>query len=52
MNGAGKGAGIVIPNALHWPGSLVCIDLKRENWTVTAGFRAACGQAWQQWGSW
>jgi len=42
---AGKGAGIVIPNALHWPGSLVCIDLKRENWTVTAGFRAACGQA-------
>lgn len=41
---AGKGAGVVIPNALHWPGSLVCIDLKRENWTVTAGYREACGQ--------
>lgn len=41
---AGKGTGVVIPNALHWPGSLVCIDLKRENWTVTAGYRQACGQ--------
>jgi type IV secretion system protein VirD4 len=41
---AGKGAGVVIPNALHWPGSMVCIDLKRENWTVTAGYREACGQ--------
>ena len=41
---AGKGAGVVIPNGLHWPGSLVCIDLKRENWTVTAGYRKACGQ--------
>ena len=41
---AGKGTGVVIPNALHWQGSLVCIDLKRENWTVTAGYRQACGQ--------
>lgn len=42
---AGKGTGIVVPNALNWPGSLVCVDIKRENWTVTAGFRASCGQA-------
>lgn len=42
---AGKGTGIVVPNALAWPGSLVCIDIKRENWTITAGFRAHCGQA-------
>ncbi|MEO8313371.1 MAG: type IV secretory system conjugative DNA transfer family protein [Pseudomonadota bacterium] len=42
---AGKGAGIVIPNALNWSGSLVCVDIKRENWTVTAGYRAAHGQA-------
>jgi type IV secretion system protein VirD4 len=41
---AGKGTGVVIPNALNWDGSLVCIDLKRENWTVTAGYRHACGQ--------
>jgi type IV secretion system protein VirD4 len=42
---AGKGTGVVIPNALNWPGSLVCIDIKRENWTITAGFRERCGQA-------
>jgi type IV secretion system protein VirD4 len=42
---AGKGTGIVVPNALNWPGSLVCVDIKRENWTITAGFRASCGQA-------
>jgi type IV secretion system protein VirD4 len=42
---AGKGVGVVIPNALSWSGSLVCVDIKRENWTVTAGYRAACGQA-------
>lgn len=42
---SGKGVGVVIPNALHWPGSLVAIDIKRENWTITAGYRAANGQA-------
>jgi type IV secretion system protein VirD4 len=41
---AGKGTGVVIPNALNWPGSLVCIDIKKENWTITAGYRARCGQ--------
>ena len=42
---AGKGVGVAVPNALHWPGSLVCLDMKRENWTITAGFRQRCGQA-------
>ena len=42
---AGKGTGVVIPNALSWPGSFVCLDIKRENWTITAGYRARCGQA-------
>src|SRR6202050_3765326 len=42
---AGKGTGVVVPNALNWPGSLVCVDIKRENWTITAGYRAACGHA-------
>jgi type IV secretion system protein VirD4 len=37
---AGKGAGVAVPNALNWPGSLVCMDMKRENWMITAGFRA------------
>ncbi|MGH8239670.1 MAG: type IV secretory system conjugative DNA transfer family protein, partial [Steroidobacteraceae bacterium] len=31
---SGKGVGVVVPNALNWPGSLVCIDIKRENWTL------------------
>ena len=42
---SGKGTGIVIPNLLTWPGSILCIDIKRENWVRTAGFRARCGQA-------
>ncbi len=41
---AGKGTGVVIPNLLNWPDSLICGDIKRENWTLTAGFRAASGQ--------
>lgn len=42
---SGKGVGVVVPNALNWPGSLVCIDIKKENWALTAGFRQDCGQA-------
>jgi type IV secretion system protein VirD4 len=42
---AGKGTGVVIPNLLNWPDSLICVDIKRENWTATAGFRQRCGQA-------
>jgi type IV secretion system protein VirD4 len=41
---SGKGVGVVIPNLLNWPGSVVCVDVKRENWAVTAGYRAAMGQ--------
>lgn len=37
---AGKGAGVVIPNLLEWPGSSVTLDVKQENWDNTAGFRA------------
>ena len=40
-----KGVAQVIPNLLNWPGSVVCTDIKRENWTKTAGFRARHGQA-------
>ena len=41
---AGKGTGVVVPNLLNWPDSVICIDIKRENWTLTAGFRQASGQ--------
>lgn len=39
-----KGTAIVIPNLLTWPGSVVCLDLKIENWTISAGYRQRCGQ--------
>ena len=41
---SGKGVGVVVPNLLNWPGSVVCVDVKRENWATTAGFRSAMGQ--------
>ncbi len=40
----GKGVGVVIPNLLTWPGSVVVLDIKRENFTATAGYRAEAGQ--------
>ncbi|WP_342706064.1 type IV secretory system conjugative DNA transfer family protein [Burkholderia arboris] len=40
---SGKGVGIVIPNLLSYPDSVVVLDIKRENYAVTAGFRRACG---------
>lgn len=41
----GKGVGVVIPNLLAWPASVVVLDIKRENFSATAGFRAEAGQA-------
>ena len=40
----GKGVGVVIPNLLAWPDSVVVLDIKRENFNATAGFRAEAGQ--------
>ncbi|REC93331.1 type IV secretory system conjugative DNA transfer family protein [Kushneria indalinina] len=39
--GAGKGVGFVIPNLLMYPHSCVVMDPKKENWSITAGFRSA-----------
>jgi type IV secretion system protein VirD4 len=41
---AGKGVGVVVPNLLNFPGSVIVIDIKRENWEITAGFRQKHGQ--------
>ena len=41
---SGKGVGVVIPNLLSWSSSAVVLDIKRENYDATAGFRAAHGQ--------
>lgn len=42
---SGKGVSIVVPNCLNWPGSLICNDVKLENYRLTAGYRRAAGQA-------
>ncbi|PLZ00425.1 type IV secretion system protein VirD4 [Burkholderia sp. WAC0059] len=40
---SGKGVGIVIPNLLSYGHSVVVLDVKQENFAVTAGFRKAHG---------
>ncbi|MCI9687719.1 type IV secretory system conjugative DNA transfer family protein [Vibrio parahaemolyticus] len=42
---SGKGVGIVIPNCVTYPDSLVCVDIKFENLVKSGGFRQQCGQA-------
>lgn len=36
---SGKGVGLVLPTLLSWMHSLVCLDIKGENWALTAGWR-------------
>lgn len=40
---SGKGAGIVVPNLLTWPGSVICTDPKSENLAITGRARADRG---------
>lgn len=37
---SGKGVGLVVPTLLSWTGSAVIHDIKGENWSLTAGWRA------------
>jgi type IV secretion system protein VirD4 len=37
--GSGKGVGFVIPNLLFWKESVVCHDIKLENYELTSGYR-------------
>ncbi len=37
---SGKGVGLVVPTLLTWPGSAIVHDIKGENHTLTAGWRA------------
>lgn len=41
---SGKGAALIIPNALMWPHSLVVLDLRGETYEATAGYRAGFSQ--------
>lgn len=42
--GAGKGVGALIPNLLTYPGSIIVVDPKGENYQVTARQRREMGQ--------
>ena len=42
--GTGKGVGAVIPNLLAYEGSAIVLDIKGENFAVTARTRASMGQ--------
>jgi type IV secretion system protein VirD4 len=46
---SGKGVGIVVPNLLAWKGSVVVLDIKGENFELTAGYRARHGQHVFRW---
>ncbi len=37
---SGKGAGLVQPNALSWCASFVVLDIRKECWRISAGWRA------------
>ena len=41
---SGKGVGLVVPTLLTWPGSVIVHDIKGENFTLTAGWRAQHGR--------
>jgi type IV secretion system protein VirD4 len=36
---SGKGVGLVVPTLLSWTSSVVVVDIKSENWRLTAGWR-------------
>jgi type IV secretion system protein VirD4 len=41
---SGKGVGLVVPTLLTWAGSCIVHDIKGENWSLTAGWRARFGR--------
>jgi type IV secretion system protein VirD4 len=47
--GSGKGVGFVIPNLLFWTESLICHDIKLENYELTSGYRQKMGQKVYLW---
>lgn len=40
---SGKGVGLIIPSLLAWQGSSITLDIKGENWALTAGYRQSLG---------
>lgn len=44
---SGKGVGLVVPTLLSWPHSVLVYDIKKENWTLTAGWRKQFSHVWR-----
>jgi type IV secretion system protein VirD4 len=42
---SGKGVGLILPTLLSWPDSAVILDIKGENWALTAAYRQSQGHA-------
>lgn len=40
---SGKGIGLILPTLLAWKGSVLCYDIKGENWAFSAGWRKQTG---------
>ena len=46
---SGKGVGLVIPTLLSWEHSVVVLDIKSENWSLTSGWRRLAGHKVLRW---
>ena len=44
---SGKGIGTVIPTLLSWRASVLVYDIKKELWTLTAGWRRQFSRCWR-----
>jgi type IV secretion system protein VirD4 len=44
---SGKGVGTVIPTLLSWLDSVLVYDIKKELWTLTAGYRRKFSRCWR-----
>ena len=42
---SGKGVGLILPTLLAWEGSSIVLDIKGENWALTAGWRKSQGHS-------
>ena len=45
----GKGIAIILPTLLSWEHSVVVLDIKGENWSLTSGYRQSQGQKVLRW---
>jgi len=48
-SGSGKGVGLVITTLLSWMHSVVVLDIKGENWSLTSGWRKQQGHKVLRW---